>query len=176
MGTLKLYQLQTKDTQKTKTPLKMHGFENHFAPIMEQMMSNPEFQRNVSNLENAFKEHSKPKTSASPCQKPKNNNSNSTKICVPLKRFSPEQVQLNMNKSGLVTITASRENVEDAPRNGQRKTTIMVEEMCQLPGYLVDNGLLQKVESKFNNGFFGSHVSRGSKNCGREEGRRREER
>merc|ERR1712007_102758 len=76
-----------------------------------------------------------------------------TKICVPLKRFSPEQVQLSMNKSGLVTITASRENVEDSPRNGQRKTTIMVEEMCQLPGYLVDNGLLQKVESKFNNGF-----------------------
>jgi len=74
-------------------------------------------------------------------------------ISIPLKRFSPEQVQLNMNKNGLVTITASRENTEESNRNGQRKTTILVEETCQLPGYLVDHGLLNSVQSKFHNGF-----------------------
>ena len=66
----------------------------------------------------------------------------------------PEQVgSLNMTKNGLITVTASRENTEESNRNGQRKTTIMVEETCQLPGYLVDNDLLGSVESKFHNGF-----------------------
>merc|ERR1719463_603075 len=66
---------------------------------------------------------------------------------------TPEKVQLNMNKNGLVTVTASRENTEESNRNGQRKTTIMIEETCQLPGYLVDNDLLKTVESKFHDGF-----------------------
>merc|ERR1711976_226715 len=74
-------------------------------------------------------------------------------VSIPLKRFSPEQVQLNMNKNGLLTVTASRENTEESNRNGQRKTTILVEETCQLPGYLVDHGLLNSVQSKFHNGF-----------------------
>merc|ERR1712102_189297 len=76
-----------------------------------------------------------------------------TSILIPLRRFTPEQVQLNMNKNGLVTVTASRENTEESNRNGQRKTTILVEETCQLPGYLVDHGLLNSVQSKFHNGF-----------------------
>merc|ERR1712026_388548 len=74
-------------------------------------------------------------------------------VSIPLKRFSPEQVQLNMNKNGLVTVTASRENTEESNRNGQRKTTILVEETCQLPEYLVDHGLLNSVQSKFHDGF-----------------------
>merc|ERR1711963_588953 len=77
----------------------------------------------------------------------------SNTVSIPLKRFSPEQVQLNMNKNGLVTVTASRENTEESNRNGQRKTTILVGETCQLPGYLVDHGLLNSVQSKFHNGF-----------------------
>merc|ERR1739845_206838 len=97
----------------------------------------------------AFEQASKPK--CSPCQA--NRNSNSTKICVPLKRFSAEQVQINMNKSGLITITASTEKIDESVRNGQRKTTVVVEETCQLPGYLMEVGLLEKVETKFNNGF-----------------------
>merc|ERR1712173_165631 len=97
-----------------------------------------------------FEEASKPK---SPVCQNKPNKKNTTKICVPLKRFSAEQVQLNMNKAGLVTITASKESIEDSARNGQRKTTVMVEETCQLPAYLVENEMLQKVDSKFNNGF-----------------------
>merc|ERR1712190_523109 len=83
----------------------------------------------------------------------KTNKSSATTVSIPLRRFTPEQVQLNMNKNGLVTVTASRENTEESNRNGQRKTTIMIEETCQLPGYLVDNDLLKTVESKFHNGF-----------------------
>merc|ERR1712036_38152 len=88
------------------------------------------------------------------CNPRKNNrNSSPNSVSIPLRRFSPEQVQLNMNKNGLVTVTASRENTEESNRNGQRKTTIMIEETCQLPGYLVDNDLLKTVESKFHDGF-----------------------
>merc|ERR1712190_173622 len=82
-----------------------------------------------------------------------NQKSSPTTVSIPLRRFTPEQVQLNMNKNGLVTVTASRENTEESNRNGQRKTTIMIEETCQLPGYLVDNDLLKTVESKFHDGF-----------------------
>merc|ERR1739848_487949 len=88
------------------------------------------------------------------CNPRKNNQKSSpTTVSTPLKRFTPEQVQLNMNKNGLVTVTASRENTEESNRNGERKTTIMIEETCQLPGYLVDNDLLKTVESKFHDGF-----------------------
>merc|ERR1712073_50055 len=82
-----------------------------------------------------------------------NQKSSANSVSIPLRRFTPEQVQLNMNKNGLVTVTASRENTEESNRNGERKTTIMIEETCQLPGYLVDNDLLKTVESKFHNGF-----------------------
>merc|ERR1712150_338388 len=88
------------------------------------------------------------------CNARKNNRkSAANSVSIPLKRFNPEQVQINMNKNGLATVTASRENTEESNRNGQRKTTIMIEETCQLPGYLVDNDLLGSVESKFHNGF-----------------------
>merc|ERR1711974_422150 len=116
---------------------------------------------------------SSPKTTENSCSSPKTKNSSAcpmfqTRMCnsgknnqksspnsvsIPLRRFEPEQVQLNMNKNGLVTVTASRENTEESNRNGQRKTTIMIEETCQLPGYLVDNDLLKTVESKFHDGF-----------------------
>merc|ERR1712061_459470 len=73
-------------------------------------------------------------------------------IKIPLCRFSADQVKLNMNSKGLITITASKEETNDTKRNGQRKVTTMVEETCQLPGYVVDAGLLEKVESKFEHG------------------------
>merc|ERR1739847_105567 len=123
--------------------------------------------------ENPCSSSSSPKTTEKSCSSPKTQNSSacpmfSTRVCnprknnqkssvnsvsIPLRRFTPEQVQLNMNKNGLVTVTASRENTEESNRNGQRKTTIMIEETCQLPGYLVDNDLLKTVESKFHDGF-----------------------
>merc|ERR1711976_1119263 len=95
-----------------------------------------------------------PMFSSRMCNPTRNNQKSSpTSVSIPLRRFNPEQVQLNMNKNGLVTVTASRENTEESNRNGQRKTTILIEETCQLPGYLVDNDLLKTVESKFHDGF-----------------------
>merc|ERR1712187_816786 len=138
-----------------------------------------EFKKSKNNESSSTTEKSCPSSSSSPkttengCSSPKTKNASacpmfSTRMCnlrknnqnsspnsvsIPLRRFNPEQVQLNMNKNGLVTVTASRENTEESNRNGQRKTTIMIEETCQLPGYLVDNDLLKTVESKFHDGF-----------------------
>merc|ERR1712007_383190 len=161
----------TKTYQNHQKTSKMHSFENNFASMLNSMMNQPQFIHHMQNFENEMRkckvnaektqenaESSTPKTDSTPTtdnfsktDKPKKQ---PTSISIPLKRFSPEQVgQLNMTKNGLITVTASRENTEESNRNGQRKTTIMVEETCHLPGYLVDHGLLGKVESKFHNGF-----------------------
>merc|ERR1712226_172703 len=141
-----------------------------FAKNFEEQMKNSmkDFQNSKNNetpntTENSCPSSSSPKTknfSACPmfstrmCNARTNNRKSApNSVSIPLRRFAPEQVQLNMNKNGLVTVTASRENTEESNRNGQRKTTIMIEETCQLPGYLVDNDLLKTVESKFHDGF-----------------------
>merc|ERR1739845_336537 len=116
---------------KTIKYLKMNGF-NNFATMIDTMLSQPEFEKMATKLKGDKERNS---------------------VTIPLKSFSPQQVQLNMNKNGLVTVTASRENTEESDRNGQRKTTVMVEETLQLPGYLIDNDLLKTVESKFHDGF-----------------------
>ena len=71
---------------------------------------------------------------------------------IPFHRFSAEQINVSMNSNGLMTVIASKESAEDSKRNGQRKTTVIVEETCQMPGYVVENELLDKVESKFERG------------------------
>merc|ERR1739848_519506 len=125
----------------SKTPQhKMHGFEN-MSNFITEMMNNPE-------LQSQWK-HSNWRSNGRCNRK---NQENTPKICIPLRRFNAEQVQLSMNKAGLITVTASKETTEDSARIGQRKMTVMIEETCQLPGYLVDSGLLQKVESKFHCG------------------------
>merc|ERR1712066_851168 len=150
------------------------------AKNFEDQMKNTmdEFKKTQTNetqkqTENSCSSSSSPKTTEKSCSSPKTQNSSAcpmfssrmcnprrntqksspTSVSIPLRRFTPEQVQLNMNKNGLVTVTASRENTEESNRNGQRKVTIMIEETCQLPGYLVDNDLLKTVESKFHDGF-----------------------
>merc|ERR1712053_13220 len=151
-----------------------------FAKNFEEQMKNSmeEFKKSKNNetsntSEKTCPASSSPKTTENSCSSPKTQNSSAcpmfpvrmcnprknnqkpspNSVSIPLRRFTPEQVQLNMNKNGLVTVTASRENTEESNRNGQRKTTIMIEETCQLPGYLVDNDLLKTVESKFHDGF-----------------------
>merc|ERR1712110_820124 len=96
------------------TPEKMQAAQEHF------MKQNPEM----------FRAYQK-------CGGRKNKTCEN-EVNIPLKRFDAKQVNLNMNKQGLVTVTASKEEVE---------------ETVQLPGYLIDNELLNKVESKFANGF-----------------------
>merc|ERR1739845_308444 len=135
--------LFTKDPKHTKPTHKMYTFEDMPA-FFAQMMNNPEFKAHWNNKSRGARR----------CGR-KFDNENSAppnKICIPLRRFSPEQVQLSMSKAGLMTITASKETTEDSSRNDQRKTTVLVEETCQLPGYLVDNGMLEKVDSKFHCG------------------------
>merc|ERR1739848_356452 len=130
--------------------------------MMNTMMNDPEIQKFAKNFEEQMKKsmedykksqsNETPKTAENSCPSPKTKNSSAcpmfqTRMCnprknnqksspnsvsIPLRRFAPEQVQLNMNKNGLVTVTASRENTEESNRNGQRKTTIMIEETCQL--------------------------------------------
>merc|ERR1712007_384970 len=143
-----------------------------FAKNFEEQMKNSmkDFQNSKNNETPNTTENSCPSSSSSPkttenfsacpifstrmCNARTNNRKSApNSVSIPLRRFAPEQVQLNMNKNGLVTVTASRENTEESNRNGQRKTTIMIEETCQLPGYLVDNDLLKTVESKFHDGF-----------------------
>merc|ERR1711901_4749 len=105
--------------------------ENSSSPnTTEKSCSSPKTQ-NCSKTENSS---ACPMFSSRMCNPRKNNQKSSpTSVSIPLRRFNPEQVQLNMNKNGLVTVTASRENTEESNRNGQRKTTILVEETCQLP-------------------------------------------
>merc|ERR1712178_155026 len=143
------------------------NFEEQMKNTMEEMKKAKTNEKasseNSSSSKTTEKSCSSPKTenssgcpmfSSQMCNPRKNTQKSSpTSVSIPLRRFNPEQVQLNMNKNGLVTVTASRENTEESNRNGQRKTTIMIEETCQLPGYLVDNDLLKTVESKFHDGF-----------------------
>merc|ERR1712079_700115 len=148
------------------------NFEDQMENTMEEFKK-AQTNETEKQTENSCSSSSSPKTTEKSCSSPKTQNSSAcpmftTRMCnlnqnnqksspttvsIPLRRFTPEQVQLNMNKNGLVTVTASRENTEESNRNGQRKTTIMIEETCQLPGYLVDNDLLKTVESKFHDGF-----------------------
>jgi len=60
-------------------------------------------------------------------------------IKIPLVRFKPSSVDVKLNKNGLMTISASNEKIEDTGRNGLRKQTIIIEETCQLPSYLIEN-------------------------------------
>merc|ERR1711976_1033219 len=101
-------------------------------PFEDQMKNTMEEMKKAKTNENqtAFSENSSsPKTTEKSCSSPKTQNcsacpmfssrmcnprrnnqkSSPTSVSIPLRRFNPEQVQLNMNKNGLVTVTASRE-------------------------------------------------------------------
>merc|ERR1712198_70162 len=80
-------------------------------------------------------------------------NKNTTVIKIPLHKFTADQVQVNMSNKGLMTVKASRESTEDTKRNGQRKTTVVVEETVQMPGFVIEHCLLDKIDSKFERGF-----------------------
>merc|ERR1739848_524597 len=77
--------------------------------------------------------------------------SSPSQICVNLADFKPENIQINAEKSGRVTVNASKDNVEDSGRNGQRKTTVHVEQQFELPEYVVKEGLMENVSTKFEN-------------------------
>jgi len=75
--------------------------------------------------------------------------SSSSQICVNLAGFKAENVQINAEKNGKVTVNASKDSVEDSGRNGQRKTTVHVEQQFDLPEYILKEGLMDKITTKF---------------------------
>merc|ERR1712117_861724 len=131
MGTLNCrHKLKTHIKSKIKITFKMHGFQPHnMFHMVNTMMNDPEFKNLAKNFEeqmkNSMEEFQKSQTkktqnsSACPMFKmcnPRKTNQKSipNSVSIPLRRFTPEQVQLNMNKNGLVTVTASRENTEES--------------------------------------------------------------
>merc|ERR1711881_659166 len=137
-------------------------FEQQFQPIYEMLQANmPGMGEQMmkqcgSSSANSSSPRCGPKFKKNwknRCGTASKSDESSSCIKIPMSRFKPEQVQINMNSKGLVTVAGSREDIEDSGRNGQRKVTVMVEETCQLPAYLVDHDLLKQVDSKFEHGF-----------------------
>merc|ERR1712050_526912 len=68
---------------------------------------------------------------------------------VSLEGFSPENIKINMNKRGKVCVRAHKEAIIDMGRNGKRKHVESVEQTLKLPDYLAELGMLNKVETRF---------------------------
>merc|ERR1712018_347957 len=81
------------------------------------------------------------------CRKPTPNNRQHD--FVNLEGFKPENIEINVSKTGRVCITGSKDKVVDSGRNGQRKTTVHIQEEFDLPEYVVREKLVGKVESRF---------------------------
>merc|ERR1711879_183191 len=75
-----------------------------------------------------------------------------SRVCICLKKVKPENLKIQLNKQGALTINAQKEETVDTNRNGQRKTTTMIEETFELPKYVVENDWLEKVETRFDEG------------------------
>jgi len=73
-------------------------------------------------------------------------------IIIPLKRFKADQVKLSMNKQGQLNIEARVEEQKGLKRGATRKETTIVEEVVQIPAYVVERGLLAQVKTKFESG------------------------
>jgi len=73
-------------------------------------------------------------------------------LYIELPEYKPKNIQVAINKSGRVSVNASKTNIIDTGRNGQRKTTVHVEQNFDLPEYLVKENLLKEVKSKFDSG------------------------
>merc|ERR1711887_350860 len=87
------------------------------------------------------KEECKPKVNRQP-----------SRVCICLKKVKPENLKLQLNKQGVLTINAQKEETVDTNRNGQRKTSTIIQETFELPKYVVENDLLEKVETRFDEG------------------------
>merc|ERR1712018_1112517 len=81
------------------------------------------------------------------CRKPTPNNRQHD--FVNLEGFKPENIEINVSKTGRVCITGSKDKVVDSGRNGQRKTTVHIQEEFDLPEYVLREKLVGQVESRF---------------------------
>merc|ERR1712179_562879 len=68
---------------------------------------------------------------------------------VSLEGFSPENIKINMNKRGKVCVRAHKEAIIDMGKNGKGKHIESVEQTLKLPDYLSELGMLNKVETRF---------------------------
>merc|ERR1712018_501355 len=76
-------------------------------------------------------------------------------IWVPFHRFTKDQLTVTVNKKGLMTVSAAKEQLDESTgRNGQRKTVVHVEETIQLPCYVLEQEKLDTVTGEYKNGFF----------------------
>merc|ERR1739848_352205 len=75
-----------------------------------------------------------------------------SRVCICLKKVKPENLKLQLNKQGVLTINAQKEEIVDTNRNGQRKITTIIQETFELPKYVVENDWLEKVETRFDEG------------------------
>merc|ERR1711881_430067 len=73
-------------------------------------------------------------------------------LFIELPEYKQENIQVKINKSGRVNVNASKDKIVDTGRNGQRKTTVHVEQSFDLPEYLVEENMLKDVSSKFASG------------------------
>merc|ERR1712007_6258 len=86
---------------------------------------------------NHFKSHSSNPNSPKKENEQKGKSQNS--IFVPLHGVDPENVSINLNEQGLMTISATGTTEKNTDRNGRRKETIIIEETLQLPSYLLES-------------------------------------
>merc|ERR1711953_389450 len=54
-------------------------------------------------------------------------------LYIELPEYKSQNIQVAINKSGRVSVNASKTNITDTGRNGQRKTTVHVEQNFDLP-------------------------------------------
>merc|ERR1712117_119432 len=130
---------------KIKITFKMHGFQPHnMFHMVNTMMNDPEFKNLAKNFEeqmkNSMEEFKKSQTKET--QKPTESSCSSSSPKTTENSCSEQKTQ-NSSACPMFKMCNPRKNNEKSNRNGQRKTTIMIEETCQLPGYLVDNDLLK---------------------------------
>merc|ERR1712007_355083 len=86
---------------------------------------------------NHFKSHSSNPNSPKKENEQKGKSQNS--IFVPLNNVDSENVTINLNEQGLMTISATGTTEKNTDRNGRRKETIIIEETVQLPSYLLES-------------------------------------
>jgi len=73
---------------------------------------------------------------------------NKSEKSVVLRGYTADQVKVSMNKQGIVLVKAEK----FVQQSEFRKETRIIEESVNLPEYVVERNLLEKVSSKFENG------------------------
>merc|ERR1711936_8154 len=116
MGTLSLNSITLTHIQNIMSYNTQMPFQ-----FLNQMMSEFTPEKMQAAQENFMKQNPEMFRAYQKCGGGRKNKNCDNEVSIPLKRFDAKQVNLNMNKQGLVTVTASKEEVvEETKRNGSR--------------------------------------------------------